>query len=102
MATSKQFIIDFSEKIKEIPEVAFRAMFGEYVLYYRGKVIGGIYNETLLVKPIKELENILPEAELRIPYEGAKPMLIVKSYEPVLIRRVFDTLYENLPVKKKK
>lgn len=51
MASSKKFLSFIMEQLSELPEIAFRPMMGEYVLYYRDKVIGGVYDDRFLVKP---------------------------------------------------
>ena len=71
MATSKDYLKYVLEQLSGLPEISHRAMMGEYVLYYRGKVIGGIYDDRLLLKPTKAAEKMLPDAERDIPYEGA-------------------------------
>jgi len=102
MATSKQFINELSEKLSAVGEIAFRPMFGEYVVYYRGKVVGDVCDNRLLVKVAKELESLLPSATLQLPYEGAKPMILIENYDPALIKKVFEVLYSVLPEPKKK
>ena len=72
MATSKDYLAFVLDQLSGLPEISHRAMMGEYVLYYRGKVIGGIYDDRLLLKPTKAVEAIMPDAERDIPYDGAK------------------------------
>lgn len=102
MPTSKEFITDFNTITCAIPDVSYRAMMGDYVLYYRGKVVGGFYDNRLLVKPVEGLENLLPTATLQIPYEGAKPMVWIEKLDGSLLKDVFEYLYKVLPEPKKK
>ena len=80
-----------------------RAMMGEYVLYYGGKVVGGVYDNRLLVKPTPSAIALLPDAPMELPYEGAKPMLLVEDVEDKdFLVRLFDAMYGELPEPKKK
>lgn len=80
-----------------------RAMMGEYVLYYGGKVVGGVYDNRLLVKPTPSAIALLPDAPMELPYEGAKPMLLVENVEDKdFLVRLFDAMYGELPEPKKK
>ena len=76
---------------------------GEYIIYYRGKVVGGIYDDRFLIKPVKSAMNMMPEAGLELPYEGAKEMLLVDNVEnKEFLRDLLDAMYSDLPAAKKK
>ena len=77
-------------------------MMGEYVLYYRDKVIGGIYDDRLLLKPTKAAERILPDAECDIPYEGAKEMLLVDVDDREALTKLVEAMYPELPAPRKR
>ncbi len=78
-------------------------MMGEYVVYYRNKVIGGIYDDRFLVKPTESAKTLLPEAEMQLPYEGAKEMLLVDSIENrALMAELLEAMYPELPAPKRK
>ncbi len=62
MATSKEYLSYILEQLGEIGNISHRAMMGEYVLYYKDKVIGGIYDNRFLVKPVKSAVALLPDA----------------------------------------
>ena len=81
MASDKSYLDFILEQLSELEEVTYRAMMGEYVIYYRGKIIGGIYDNRLLVKPVKSAAALMPEARRELPYEGAKEMLLVNRME---------------------
>lgn len=84
-------------------DVTYRAMMGEYIIYYRGKVIGGIYDDRFLVKPTKSAQAMMPDAEMELPYEGAKEMLLIDSVENrELLEELLETMYEELPAPKKR
>ena len=72
MASSKDYLQFILEQLSDLEEITYRAMMGEYILYYRGKIVGGIYDDRLLVKPIKSAVSYMPEAAYELPYEGAK------------------------------
>ena len=77
-------------------------MMGEYVLYYRGKVIGGVYDDRLLLKPTKAAEAIMPDAERDIPYDGAKEMLLVDVDDKETLTQLIEAMYPELPEPKKR
>ena len=81
MASSKEYLYFILEQLSELEEIAYRAMMGEYILYYRGKIVGGIYDDRLLVKPVKSAAQFMPEATYELPYEGAKQMLLVNEVD---------------------
>ena len=78
-------------------------MMGEYIIYYRDKVVGGIYDNRFLLKPTSSAVALMPNAPKELPYEGAKEMLLVDDIENrELLREVFEAMYEDLPAPKKK
>ncbi|MEE0872722.1 MAG: TfoX/Sxy family protein [Ruminococcus sp.] len=84
-------------------DVTYRAMMGEYIIYYRGKIVGGIYDDRLLVKPTKSAMTMMPNADMDLPYEGAKEMLLVDDVDnKEFLRELLETMYEELPAPKKK
>ena len=98
MASSKDFLDFILEQFSGLPDIMYRAMMGEFIIYYRGKIIGGIYDNRLLVKPTKSVSQIMPNARKEIPYPGGKPMIMVPDVEnPELLELVFNTVYDELP-----
>lgn len=86
------------DQLSLLDDVAYRAMMGEYVLYYRGKEIGGIYDDRFLVKPTPAAAALMPHAARELPYEGAKPMLLVDNVEDkAFLRDLVETMYPELP-----
>ena len=78
-------------------------MMGEYIIYYRGKIVGGIYDDRFLVKPVKSAMEMMPEANMELPYEGAKEMVLVDNVEDKeFLKDLFEAMYEELPAPKKK
>jgi len=76
---------------------------GEYIIYYRGKIVGGIYDDRLLVKPVKSAVSFMPNASYELPYEGAKEMLLVDNVDSKdFLTKLFDAMYEELPTPKKR
>lgn len=103
MATTKEFINYFTETLSSVDGIAYRAMMGEYVLYYNGKVVGGIYDNRVLLKDIPAVKKHLPEARYELPYEGAKLMLYLEDFENAeLVKSLFDDMFEELPAPKAK
>ena len=90
-------------QLSELDDVSYRAMMGEYILYYRGKIIGGIYDDRFLVKPTKSAVAMMPNAEMELPYDGAKEMLLVDDVDnKEFLRELLEAMYSELPAPKKK
>ena len=102
MATSKGYLEYVLDQVSGLPEITYRAMMGEYVLYYRGRVIGGIYDDRLLLKPTKAAEKMLPDAERDIPYEGAKEMILADADDRETLVQLIEAMYPELPEPKKR
>lgn len=103
MASSKRYLDFILEQLSELEDVSHRAMMGEYIIYYRGKVIGGVYDDRILVKPTKSAVNMMQNASMEPPYAGAKEMLLVDNVESrVFLCELLDAMYEELPAPKKK
>jgi len=103
MASTKEYLDFILEQLSDLDEISFRAMMGEYIIYYRGKVVGGIYDDRFLVKPVKASVAMMPNADLELPYEGAKEMLLVDDVENrEFLRELLDAMYPELPARKKR
>ena len=103
MASKKEYLDFILEQLSDLDEIGYRSMMGEYILYYRGKVVGGIYDNRFLVKPVKSAVALMPNAEMELPYEGAKEMLLVDDVEnKEFLRKLLEAMYEDLPAPKKK
>lgn len=103
MASSKEYMDFILEQLSELDDVSCRAMMGEYILYYRGKIIGGIYDDRFLVKPTKSAVAMMPNAEMELPYDGAKEMLLVDDVDnKEFLRELLEAMYSELPAPKKK
>ncbi|MBO4520867.1 MAG: TfoX/Sxy family protein [Alphaproteobacteria bacterium] len=103
MASSKEYLDFVLEQLSDPDGITYRAMMGEYVLYYRGKVFGGIYDDRFLVKPVKAAVAMMPDAQRELPYEGAKEMLLVDDIDDrAFLRDLLNAMYDELPEPKKK
>ena len=103
MASSKDYLAFIMDQLSLLDDVSYRAMMSEYIIYYRGKVIGGIYDDRFLVKDTKAARELMPNAELELPYEGAKEMILVDEVDNrEFLRDLFDAMYPELPAPKKK
>ncbi|MBR1452043.1 MAG: TfoX/Sxy family protein, partial [Candidatus Methanomethylophilaceae archaeon] len=80
--------------------ISYRRMMGEYIIYYSGKVVGGIYDDRFLVKVTKSSEAILPDAPRELPYEGAKPMILVEDVQPTVVKDIVVSIWVDLYGKK--
>ena len=103
MASSKDYLEFVTEQLSELSDITYRAMMGEYIIYYRGRVIGGIYDDRFLVKDTKIARALMPDAPLEIPYESAKAMLLVEDIEnKAFLKELFETMVDELPLPRKK
>ena len=103
MASSKEYLDYLLEQLSDLEEVTYRPMMGEYILYYRGRIIGGIYDDRLLVKPVKSAVSMMPHGVYEVPYEGAKEMLLAEDADDrEFLAELFRAMYEELPAPKKR
>ncbi len=103
MASRKEYLDYVLEQLSDLEGVTHRAMMGEYLLYYQGKLFGGVYDDRLLVKPVPAARALLPNAPEEAPYDGAKPMLLVEDMEDRdLLARLVTAMEPELPAPKKK
>ena len=103
MASSKEYLEFIMEQLAGLEDVSWRAMMGEYIIYYRGKIVGGIYDDRFLVKPVEAAKAMMPEAEMEQPYEGAKEMLLVDDVDDQeFLCELLEAMYDELPAPKKK
>ena len=103
MASSRAYLDFILEQLSGLENIAYKAMMGEFILYYRGKIIGGIYDDRFLVKPTKSAAEMMPDADREIPYEGAKEMLLVDNVDNrEFLAELVTAMYDELPEPKKK
>ena len=103
MASTKVYLDFILEQLSDLDEISSRAMMGEYILYYRGKVFGGIYDDRLLVKSVPAAVKLMPDATMELPYDGAKKMLLVDDVDNrEFLCELVRSMWEELPEKKKK
>ena len=103
MASSKIYLEFILGQLCELEDISYRAMMGEFILYYKGKIVGGIYDDRLLVKPVKSAIAYMPNAAYELPYDGAKEMLLVDDVEnQEYLIKLFNAMYDELPAPKPK
>lgn len=103
MASSKEYLEYVMEQLSDLEDVSYRAMMGEYIIYYRGKVIGGIYDDRFLVKDVKSAVKLMPNARRELPYEGGKEMLLVDEIDNrEFLSELFNAMVDELPAPKKR
>ena len=103
MASTKEYLDFILEQLSELDEITYKAMMGEYIIYYRSKIVGGIYDDRFLVKNINAARDKMPGADFEFPYEGAKEMLLVDDVDnKEFLRELLEAMYNELPVPKKK
>ncbi len=103
MASTKEYLDFILDQLSELEDISVRAMMGEYIIYYRGRIAGGIYDDRFLVKPVKAAMDMMPDAGMELPYEGAKEMLLVDNVDDrTFLKELLEAMYDELPAPKKK
>ncbi|MBQ1331971.1 MAG: TfoX/Sxy family protein [Lachnospiraceae bacterium] len=103
MASSRDYLEFVLDQLSALDDISYKAMMGEFIIYYRGKIVGGIYDDRFLVKPTASARRMMPDAPAELPYEGAKEMLLVEDVDDQeFLCGLLDTMAEELPAPKKK
>lgn len=103
MASSKEYLAFILDQLSELEEITYRGMMGKYILYYRGKIVGGIYDDRFLVKPVASAVALMPKASYEIPYPTAKEMLLVDNVDDrEFLTALLSAMYDELPLPKRK
>ena len=103
MASSKEYLQFILEQLSDLEDITYRVMMGEFIIYYRGKIVGGIYDDRLLVKPVKSAISYMSTASYELPYDGAREMLLVEDVDnKEFLTGLFHAMYDELPAPKKK
>lgn len=103
MGSSKEYLEYVLDQLSDLDDISYLAMMGEYIIYYRGKIVGGIYDDRFLIKPVKSAMEMMPDADKELPYEGAKEMLLIEDMDNrAFLRELFEAMYDELPAPKKR
>ena len=103
MASTKEYLDFVLEQLSELDDISYRAMMGEFIIYFRGKIVGGIYDNRFLVKNVNVARKKMPDAPFELPYEGAKEMLLVDNIEnKEFLSELLEAMYDELSAPKKK
>lgn len=103
MSSSREYLDYILEQLSDLDGISYRAMMGEFIIYYKGKVAGGIFDDRFLVKPVKSAVDFMPNVEYELPYEGGKEMLLVDEVDNRdFLTELFKTMYDELPEPKQK
>ena len=99
MASSREYLEFVLDQLSALNGISYKAMMGEFILYYQGRIIGGIYDDRLLVKPTNTAKQMMPDAPYEIPYEGAKEMILVEDIDDrEFLRSLLEAMADELPV----
>ena len=102
MASGKAFLEYVLDQLSGLDGITYKPMMGEYILYYQGRIFGGLYDDRLLIKPTKAAIALLPDAPLALPYEGAKEMLLADPDDRELLEELLNAMLPQLPAPKKR
>ena len=98
MPSSEAYLNFISDQLSGLDDVTYRKMMGEYIIYYRGRIVGGIYDDRLLVKPVKSAILMINDIVYDVPYEGAKEMILIDEVDDKeFLETLFNSMYEDLP-----
>ena len=98
MASSKDYLTFVLDQLSGLDGITYRAMMGEFILYFRGRIVGGIYDDRLLVKPVPAALERMPDAPRELPYPGAKEMLLVEDVDDAeFLQELFRAMFDELP-----
>lgn len=96
MASSKEYLEFVKEQLGELDGVSYRAMMGEYIIYYNRKVVGGIYDDRVLIKSTPSAKRLMPDSPEELPYEGAKKMLLADIDDKELLHKVIPAVAKEV------
>lgn len=103
MASTSEYLQFILDQLSDLDQITYRKMMGEYIIYFRDKIIGGIYDDRLLVKPTRSAKSLMQAASYELPYEGAKEMLLVDDVDSKeFLTELFSAMYDELPMPKPK
>lgn len=103
MSSSKEYLEFILEQLADLDEIEYRYMMGEYILYYKGKIFGGIYDDRFLIKPVKSAIDFMPNAKYEIPYKNGKEMLLIDDVDDKeRLAKLIKIMYDELPARKLK
>ena len=103
MPSSKEYLNFILDQLSDLGDISYRAMMGEFIIYYRGKIVGGIYDDRLLVKAVPSAIAYMPDASYELPYKGAKEMLLVDEVDDkTFLTGLFNAMFDELPAPKPK
>lgn len=103
MASSSEYLEYVLDQLSDLEDISYRKMMGEYIIYYRGRIIGGIYDDRFLIKPVNAAVKMIPDASMELPYEGAKEMISVENIEDrEFLNALIEAMHDELPAPRKK
>ena len=102
MASTKEYLAYILDLLSGLDDISYRAMMGEYVVYYKGKVFGGVYDDRFLIKATPSALGMMPDAELELPYEGGSKMILIDTEDRDLIRQTIEATIKDIPEPKKR
>ena len=103
MGSKKEYLEYVLDQLSDLEDITYRAMMGEYIIYYKGKIIGGIYDDRFLLKPVKSAIAMMPDVKMELPYDGAKEMLLVEDLENRdFLAELIEAMYDELPSPRKR
>lgn len=103
MATSKEYLNFILDQLSGLSDITYKQMMGEYIIYYKGKIAAYVCDNRLLIKPVPSAVKMMPDAKLEPPYSGAKDLLLVENVDDKkFLEELFNAIYDELPIPKKK
>ena len=101
MSSSKEYLQFILDQLSELDDIRYRAMMGGFIIYYRDKIVGGIYDDRFLIKAVPSAISYMQNPSYELPYNGGKEMLMVERVEDKLfLKELFNAMYNELPFPK--
>lgn len=103
MPSTKEFLNYVLDQLNDLEDITYRYMMSEYIIYYKGKIAGGIFDNRLMIKPVKSAIDFIENPIYDIPFDGAKEWILIEDIEDKeFLTELFITIYKDLSFPKKK
>lgn len=100
MASKETFVTFVCDQLQGVGEVRSRKMFGDYMIYVNDKPLLLLCDDTVFVKKLPALAELLQNAPCGVPYDGSKEQYILDPEDADLLRKVVAVLEPITPLPK--
>lgn len=100
MATSADYLAFVLEQLPPLGDVRSRKMFGEYMVYFNEKPVLLVCDNTVFVKKLPVLDDLMHNTPCGRPYEGAKEHYMLDVEDRELTEQVLRAVEAATPLPK--